>query len=122
KAQLDGLHELSVQTSPGISCQRKFVPIDRVRRYIPGRTAPLVSSVLMMAIPAKLAGCNEIIMCSPPIKNGGISREVLAALCASGANALVFAIGGAQAIAAMGYGTQSIPKVSKIFGPGNQWV
>ncbi len=110
-----------VETSKGVTCWRKSVPIEKVGLYIPGGSAPLFSTLLMLGIPAKIAGCKEIIVCSPPDKNGNISPAIL--FCA---NLLglknIYKIGGVQAIAAMAFGTKSIPKVNKIFGPGNQFV
>lgn len=116
------IHEsASCQTAPGIRCWQKSVPIEKVGLYIPGGTAPLVSTVLMLAIPAKLAGCKEIVLCSPPGKDGKIQSAILYAANLLGVTK-VFKIGGAQAIAAMAYGTETVPKVYKIFGPGNQYV
>ncbi len=112
---------LTVETMPGVKCWRKGVAIDKVGIYIPGGTAPLFSTVLMLGIPAKLAGCREIILCSPPDKSGNIHPAILYAASHVGVTR-IFKIGGAQAIAAMAYGTQSIPQVYKIFGPGNQYV
>jgi len=110
-----------VETMPGIQCWQKSTPIDRVGIYIPGGTAPLFSTVLMLAVPAKIAGCMEIILCSPPDKQGKIHPAILytARLCGV---SRVFRLGGAQAIAAMAYGTDQVPKVTKIFGPGNRFV
>ena len=110
-----------VETFPGVVCWRKPVAIDRVGLYIPGGTAPLFSTVLMLAIPAKLAGCNEIVLCTPPDKNGEINPAILYAAQLTGVNK-IFRVGGAQAIAAMSFGTESIPATDKIFGPGNQFV
>ncbi len=110
-----------VETMPGIQCWQKSVAIEKVGLYIPGGTAPLLSTVLMLAIPAKLAGCKEIILCTPPDKNGNINPAILYAAKTSGVTS-VFRCGGAQAIAGIAYGTESIPKVDKIFGPGNQYV
>lgn len=112
---------LKVETMPGVSCWRKGVAIDKVGIYIPGGTAPLFSTVLMLGIPAKLAGCSEIVLCTPPDKSGKINPAILYAAALVGVTK-IFRIGGAQAIAAMAYGTESIPKVYKIFGPGNQYV
>jgi histidinol dehydrogenase len=111
----------SCQTAPGIRCWQKSLPIEKVGLYIPGGTAPLVSTVLMLAIPAKLAGCKEIVLCSPPEKDGKIHSSILYAANLLGVSK-VYKIGGAQAIAAMAYGTETVPKVYKIFGPGNQFV
>src|SRR5687767_6800582 len=110
-----------VETTAGVTCWRKSVPISKVGIYIPGGSAPLFSTVLMLAIPAKLAGCNEIILCSPPDPSGKINPTILYAAKLTGVTK-IFNIGGAQAIAAMAYGTESIPQVYKIFGPGNQFV
>ena len=113
--------EEPIETSPGLVCWRKSVAIDSVGLYIPAGSAPLFSTVLMLGIPAKLAGCKEIILCSPPDKNGQINPVILYVAQLVGCTR-IFKVGGAQAVAAMAYGTQSIPKVSKIFGPGNQYV
>ncbi len=110
-----------VMTMNGVQCWRKSVGIERVGIYIPGGTAPLLSTLLMLAIPAKIAGCREVVMCTPPGKDGVINKAILYAAKRTGVNR-IFKAGGAQAIAAMAYGTQSIPQVYKIFGPGNQYV
>ena len=110
-----------IETMPGIQCYRKKIGIEKVGLYIPGGTAPLFSTILMLGIPAKLAGCKEIILCTPPDKNGNIHPAILFAAHITGTTR-IFKAGGAQAIAAMAYGTSSIPKVYKIFGPGNQYV
>jgi histidinol dehydrogenase len=110
-----------IETMPGVRCWRKMVAIEKVGLYIPGGTAPLFSTILMLGVPAKLAGCKEIILCSPPDKNGKLHPAILFAAQAVGVTKL-FKVGGVQAIGAMAYGTDSIPKVSKIFGPGNQYV
>jgi len=110
-----------VETTPGVRCWRKSVPIERVGLYIPGGTAPLFSSVLMLALPALVAGCSEVVLCTPPGKDGAVDPAILAAAREAGIDT-VFRVGGAQAIAAMAYGSESIPRVDKIFGPGNQWV
>ncbi|MFT5646388.1 MAG: histidinol dehydrogenase [Aureispira sp.] len=110
-----------VETMEGISCWRKSVAIDKVGLYIPAGTAPLFSTVLMLGIPAKLAGCQEIILCSPPTKEGTINPVILYAASLVGCTE-IFKIGGVQAIGAMAYGTETVPKVYKIFGPGNQYV
>lgn len=113
--------EIKVETSPGVTCIQRSVPISKVGLYIPGGTAPLFSTVLMLAIPAKISGCSEIVLCSPPDRNGKINPYILyAARIAGVTNA--YKVGGAQAVAAMAYGTESVPKVDKIFGPGNQYV
>lgn len=110
-----------VQTADGVTCEQRAVPIERVGLYIPGGTAPLFSTVLMLATPAQIAGCRDIILCTPPGRNGQINPAILYAAQVAGATR-VYKIGGAQAIAAMAYGTESVPKVDKIFGPGNQYV
>jgi histidinol dehydrogenase len=110
-----------IETMPGVTCWRKAVAIDRVGIYIPGGTAPLFSTVLMLGIPASLAGCRQIVLCTPPDKEGKINDAILVAANLVGITK-IFKIGGAQAIAAMAYGTDSIPQVYKIFGPGNQFV
>jgi histidinol dehydrogenase len=110
-----------IETMPGVTCWRKATPIQKVGIYIPGGTAPLFSTVLMLGVPARLAGCAEVVLCSPPDKNGVINPAILFAAQLTGITK-IFKVGGAQAIAAMAYGTESIPQVSKIFGPGNQYV
>lgn len=110
-----------VETMEGISCWRKSVAIDKVGLYIPAGTAPLFSTVLMLGVPAKLAGCQEIILCSPPTKGGTINPVILYAASLVGCTK-IFKIGGVQAIGAMAYGTETVPNVYKIFGPGNQYV
>lgn len=110
-----------IETMPGVTCWRKSVGIERVGLYIPGGSAPLFSTVLMLGIPASIAGCKEIILCTPPGKDGKINPAILFAAQMAGITK-VFKAGGAQAIAAMAYGTQTIPSVYKIFGPGNQYV
>ncbi|MEG1685684.1 MAG: histidinol dehydrogenase, partial [Bacteroides sp.] len=110
-----------VQTLPGVTCWQKAIAIEKVGLYIPGGTAPLFSTVLMLATPARIAGCKEIILCTPPNKQGKINPAILFAAKLAGVNK-IFKVGGVQAIAAMAYGTESIPKVYKIFGPGNQYV
>ena len=112
---------LIVETMPGVKCWRKAVPITKVGIYIPGGTAPLFSTVLMLGIPATLAGCSEIILCTPPSRDGKIHPAILFAAEVVGITR-IFKAGGAQAIAAMAYGTETIPNVYKIFGPGNQYV
>lgn len=115
-------HDLPIiETMSGVTCWQKAVAIDKVGLYIPGGTAPLFSTVLMLAIPAQIAGCKEIVLCSPPNKEGNIHPAVLYAAKVSGVSQ-IFKIGGVQAIAAMAYGTESVTKVYKIFGPGNQYV
>ncbi|MCD8184044.1 MAG: histidinol dehydrogenase [Bacteroides sp.] len=110
-----------VQTQPGVTCWQKAVAIEKVGLYIPGGTAPLFSTVLMLAVPAKIAGCQEIVLCTPPGKDGKVHPAVLFAAKVAGVNR-IFKAGGVQAIAAMAYGTESVSKVYKIFGPGNQYV
>lgn len=110
-----------VQTQPGVACWQKAVAIEKVGLYIPGGTAPLFSTVLMLAVPAKIAGCKEIVLCTPPGRDGKVHPAVLFAAKVAGVNR-IFKAGGIQAIAAMAYGTESVPKVYKIFGPGNQYV
>ncbi|WP_027419490.1 histidinol dehydrogenase [Crocinitomix catalasitica] len=109
------------ETSEGVECWRKSLGIERVGLYIPGGTAPLFSTILMLAIPAKIAGCKEIIICTPPDKNGAINDAILYAADLVGVTE-IYKVGGAQAIAALAFGTQSIKKTHKIFGPGNQYV
>ena len=110
-----------VATLPGVTCWQKAVPIEKVGLYVPGGTAPLFSTVLMLAAPARIAGCKEIVLCSPPDRNGKPHPAILYAAKVAGVDK-VFKAGGVQAIGAMAYGTSSVPKVYKIFGPGNQYV
>jgi len=110
-----------VETMPGVTCWQKSVPIEKVGLYIPGGTAPLFSTVLMLATPAKIAGCKEIVLCTPPNREGKVNPAILMAAQIAGVSK-IFKAGGVQAIGAMAYGTESIPKVYKIFGPGNQYV
>ncbi|MCL4152552.1 UNVERIFIED_CONTAM: hypothetical protein GTU68_003697 [Idotea baltica] len=110
-----------IETMPGVVCWRKSVPISRVGLYIPGGTAPLFSTLLMLGIPAQIVGCEQLVLCTPPDKNGNINPAILYTAHLLGINQ-VYRVGGAQAIAAMTYGTATIPKVFKIFGPGNQYV
>jgi len=119
KAQIP--EPLKMETTQGVVCQRKSVPINSVGIYVPGGSAPLFSTILMLAIPAKIAGCKEIIMCTPSDTNGTINPLMLYAAQLTGVDRIV-KVGGAQAIAALAYGTESVPKVDKIFGPGNQYV
>ena len=119
KAQMPS--EIVLETSPGVVCTQRPVPIEKVGLYIPGGTAPLFSTVLMLAIPALVAGCKKRILCTPCSKEGKIAPEVLYAARRCGVDE-VYKAGGAQAVAAMAYGTESIPKVDKIFGPGNRYV
>ena len=110
-----------IETTAGVTCWQKAVAIEKVGLYIPGGSAPLFSTVLMLAIPAKIAGCNEIVLCTPPNKEGKIHPAILFAAKVAGVSKIIEA-GGIQAIAAMAYGTETVPKVYKIFGPGNQYV
>ena len=110
-----------VETQPGVSCWQKSVAIERVGLYIPGGTAPLFSTVLMLATPAKIAGCQEIVLCTPPNRESKVNPAILVAARIAGVSK-IFKAGGVQAIGAMAYGTESVPKVFKIFGPGNQYV
>lgn len=112
---------VKVETAPGVTCWQKSVPIEKVGLYIPGGTAPLFSTVLMLATPARIAGCSEIVLCTPPDRNGNVNPAILVAARVSGVSK-IFKTGGVQAIGAMAYGTESVPKVYKIFGPGNQYV
>ena len=114
-------NEIRVETQSGVECIQRPVAINRVGLYIPGGTAPLFSTVLMLALPAKIAGCREIVLCTPTNKEGRVAAEVLYATEQCGVTS-VYKVGGAQAVAAMAYGTDSIPKVDKIFGPGNRYV
>ena len=113
--------EEKIETMPGVWCWRKAVGIEKVGIYIPGGTAPLFSTVLMLGIPAKLAGCKQVVLCTPPSKDGTIHPAIIYAANLIGIQQ-IYTIGGVQAIAAMAYGTESVPKVFKIFGPGNQYV
>jgi histidinol dehydrogenase len=110
-----------IETTPGVTCWQKAVAIEKVGLYIPGGTAPLFSTVLMLAIPAQIAGCKEIVLCSPPDKNGNIHPAILYAAKVAGVTQF-YKLGGVQAIGAMAYGTETVPKTNKIFGPGNQYV
>lgn len=110
-----------IETAPGVWCWQKAVAIEKVGLYIPGGTAPLFSTVLMLAVPARIAGCREIVLCTPPDKNGKVNPAILYAARLAGVSR-IFKVGGVQAIGAMAYGTESVPKVYKIFGPGNQYV
>jgi histidinol dehydrogenase len=126
-ANIERFHQAQVQevqvveTMPGVRCWRKSLPIERVGLYIPGGTAPLFSTILMLGIPARIAGCKEVILCSPPDKEGNLHPAILYAADLVGITN-IYKAGGAHAIAAMAYGTNTIPKVDKIFGPGNQYV
>lgn len=127
KANIEKFHraqirnERVIETTKGVKCWRKSVPVERAGLYIPGGTAPLFSTVLMLAVPARIAGCREIILCTPPGKSGRVNPVILFTAHISGVTN-IFKVGGAQAVAAMAYGTESIPGVDKIFGPGNQYV
>jgi histidinol dehydrogenase len=127
KANIEKFHlaqaqaPLEIETMPGVICRRKSVPIEKVGLYIPGGTAPLFSTVLMLAVPAKIAGCSELVLCTPPNKNGKIHPAILYSAKLVGIDKVI-KVGGAQAIAALAYGTESVPQVYKIFGPGNQYV
>ncbi len=110
-----------VETQPGVTCWQKSVAIERVGLYIPGGTAPLFSTVLMLATPARIAGCRQIVLCTPPDRNGHVHPAILVAARVAGVSR-IFKAGGVQAIGAMAYGTETVPKVFKIFGPGNQYV
>lgn len=110
-----------IETQPGVMCWQKAVPIEKVGLYVPGGTAPLFSTVLMLGTPARIAGCRDIVLCSPPGRDGRLHPAILYAAKVAGVDN-IFKIGGVQAIAAMAYGTESVPKVDKIFGPGNQYV
>lgn len=112
---------IKVETCKGVTCWQKSVPIEKVGLYIPGGTAPLFSTVLMLATPAKIAGCREIVLCTPPNREGKVNPAILTAARIAGVSR-IFKAGGVQAIGAMAYGTESVPKVFKIFGPGNQYV
>ena len=126
-ANISSFHEaqhfngVKVETAPGVTCWQKSVPIEKVGLYIPGGTAPLFSTVLMLATPARIAGCREIVLCTPPDRNGNVNPAILVAARFAGVSK-IFKTGGVQAIGAMAYGTESVPKVYKIFGPGNQYV
>ena len=110
-----------IETMPGVTCWRKATAIQKVGIYIPGGSAPLFSTVLMLGVPARLAGCEEVILCSPPDRNGKINPTILFAAQLTGVKK-IYKVGGAQAIAAMAFGTETIPNVSKIFGPGNSML
>lgn len=112
---------VKVETQLGVTCWQRSIPIEKVGLYIPGGTAPLFSTVLMLATPAKIAGCKDIVLCTPPSRNGKVNPTILAAASIARVNK-IYKAGGVQAIAAMAYGTESVPKVCKIFGPGNQYV
>jgi histidinol dehydrogenase len=113
--------DISISTMTGVTCEKRNLPIEKVGLYIPGGTAPLPSTLMMLAIPALIAGCDEIVLCTPPQKDGSISDVILATCSLLNINT-IYKVGGAQAIAALAFGTKAIPKVDKIFGPGNAWV
>ena len=119
KAQ--SFNPISIETAPGVKCVQKAVPIRKVGLYIPGGSAPLFSTVLMLAIPAKVAGCDQVVLCTPCGKDGKVAPAVLYAASVCGVDR-IFKVGGAQAVAAMAYGTDTVPAVDKIFGPGNRYV
>jgi len=119
RAQAD--KTLEVETSPGVICRRRSVAIEKVGLYVPGGSAPLLSTVLMLGIPAKIAGCRDIVLCTPPGRDGRVDEAILYAAKRVGLNKL-YRIGGVQAVAAMAHGTESVPRVFKIFGPGNNYV
>ena len=127
KANIEKFHEIEqerpriIETSPGVECWKRQLPIEKVGLYVPAGSAPLFSTVLMLALPAKLAGCREIVLCSPPDADSSINAATLYSARLCGVTS-VYKIGGAQAIAAMAFGTETIPRVYKIFGPGNQYV
>lgn len=112
---------IKVETAPGVVCEQRAVAIEKVGLYVPGGTAPLFSTVLMLAAPAKIAGCKQIVLCTPPRQDGTINPAILFTAALAGVTD-VYKLGGSQAIAAMAYGTESVPKVDKIYGPGNQYV
>lgn len=127
KANIERFHRTqhigtaAIETMPGVRCWRKSVPIETVGLYIPGGSAPLFSTVLMLAVPAVIAGCGRIVLCTPPDKNGNVNPAILYAASTCGVSE-IYKVGGVQAIAAMYYGTETVPQVSKICGPGNSWV
>jgi len=112
---------VSMETAPGLRCEARYLPISPVGLYVPGGSAPLISTVIMLAVPARIAGCEQVVLCTPPDKQGRVSPAILAAASRCGIER-VFKVGGAQAVAAMGLGTESIPACAKLFGPGNTWV
>ncbi len=126
KGRIAGFHSRQIPRETvwhegGLTCMRRFLPISRVGIYIPGGSAPLFSTILMLAVPAKLAGCREIFLCTPPRKDGSIAPEILYTADLCGVSG-IYRIGGAQAIAALAYGAGGVPRVDKIFGPGNRYV
>jgi len=112
---------VNMETTPGLRCEARYLPISPVGLYVPGGSAPLISTVIMLAVPARIAACDQVILCTPPDKSGSVAPAILAAASLCGVKR-VFKVGGAQAIAAMGLGTESIPACAKLFGPGNAWV
>lgn len=112
---------VSMETAPGLHCEARYLPISPVGLYVPGGSAPLISTVIMLAVPARIAGCEQVVLCTPPNQQGQVSPAILTAASRCGIKR-VFKVGGAQAIAAMGLGTESIPACAKLFGPGNAWV
>jgi histidinol dehydrogenase len=112
---------VSMETAPGLRCEARYLPISPVGLYVPGGSAPLISTVIMLAVPAQIAACEQVVLCTPPDKQGQVSPAILAAASRCGITR-VFKVGGAQAIAAMGLGTASFPACAKLFGPGNAWV
>lgn len=116
-----GRNELRLETVPGVECRRVVRPLEKVGLYVPGGSAPLPSTTLMLGVPAMLAGCSEIVLCTPPDRDGKVPAAILYAAACCGIDT-IFAIGGAQAIAAMAFGTESVPSCDKLFGPGNAWV
>ena len=115
------MEEITVETTPGVMCTQRAIPISSVGLYVPGGNSPLFSTVLMLAIPARIAGCRKIVLCTPPNKEGKVHPAILYAARVAGVTE-IYKVGGAQAIAAMAYGTETVPKVHKIFGPGNRFV
>ena len=126
-ARIDAFHlagkpaPVSMETTPGLRCEARYLPISPVGLYVPGGSAPLISTVIMLAVPARIAGCEQVVLCTPPNEQGQVPAAILAAARRCGVEQ-VFKVGGAQAIAAMGLGTKSIPACAKLFGPGNAWV
>lgn len=126
-ARIDAFHlagkpaPVSMETTPGLRCEARYLPISPVGLYVPGGSAPLISTVIMLAVPARIAGCEQVVLCTPPNEQGQVPAAILAAASRCGVEQ-VFKVGGAQAIAAMGLGTESMPACAKLFGPGNAWV
>ncbi len=125
--RIDAFHQagkavdVSMETAPGLLCEARYIPISPVGLYVPGGSAPLISTVIMLAIPARIAGCEQVVLCTPPDPSGQVPSAILVAAARCGVKR-VFKVGGAQAIAAMGLGTESIPACAKLYGPGNAWV